>query len=108
MNLQIVMLNIPLTVLATFLGNLPAVLVQSTKIVQLGPKLLQQPILLPLSGRILSPCQSTHRFGWVWLDPLHQISESVFRIVQFIAAFASHTVNHKILSFIKHYLFWMY
>jgi hypothetical protein len=66
-------------VLATGLGNPPAVPVCTAKTGQFGSRPVQKSELLTLGGTNLDPYPSTHGFQRVWTDPSVPISGSAYR-----------------------------
>jgi len=90
---------VPRLVLATGLGNLPAVHVQTGETVWFGSRPLQNHDPQRLGGPNLDPYPSTRGYCLVWLDPLVPISGSVFRVFQFMVAFRSLSANRKIFTF---------
>src|SRR5882757_3074064 len=86
-------------VLATDMGNPPAVQVQTRKMVGIGSKTVQKPNPQHLGGPNPDLYSSTCRFCWVWIDPSVPISSSVLQVFLFMVAFRYPTVNRKILSF---------
>jgi hypothetical protein len=92
----------PEILLATGLGNTPAVRVQTGKTVQFGSRTVQKPDAQRPGGPNPDPYPSTRGFYRVWLDPLVPISSSVYRVVLFLIAFRYPNVNRNILTFAYH------
>ena len=67
-------------VLATGLGNPPAVRVWTAKTSRFGSRPVQKPDPLTLGGPNPDPYPSTRGFRRVWLDPSVPISCSAFRV----------------------------
>jgi len=95
-------------VLATGLGNQPAVLVWTGKTVHFGSRTVEKPdpLLLGCPDAALYP--STHGFRWVWLDLSGPISGFAFQVVLFMVAFRYPTIHRKILMMVGHCSLWMY
>jgi hypothetical protein len=94
-------------VLATGLGNVPAVWVQTGKTVWFGSRTVQKPHPQHLRGPNPDLYASTRGLCRVWLDPSVPISGSVFQVVLFMVAFKYPTVNREILTFAHHCSFQM-
>jgi hypothetical protein len=87
-------------VLATGLGNCPAVRVRTAKTYRFSSKPVEWPDTLNLDGRNPNPYLSTREFCWVWLDPSVRISGSGFGVFLFMVAFRYPIANRKILTLV--------
>ena len=98
----------PNLVLASGLGNRPAVRVWTGKTVRFGPRTVWKPLLRLLGGQNPAPYLSTHGFWRVWQELSGPIFGFAFQIVLFMVAFRCPTVNCKILTMVRHCSFGMY
>jgi len=92
---------------ATGPGNLPAVRVQTRRMVRFGSTTVEKPDPLLLGGPNVAPYPATHGFRRVSLDQSGPISCFAFRVVQFIVAFIYLTVNCKTSTMVCRCSFWM-
>jgi len=95
-------------VLSTRPGNLPAVGVWITKMVQFASRPVQKPQLLLLGEPNSDPYPSTLGYRRVWLDPSVPNSGSGIRVVLFTVSFRYPTDNCKIFTSVHHCLCLMY
>jgi len=86
-------------VLATGLGNPPAVRVRTGQMVPFGCRTVQKPDPQCLGDSNPDPYPSTCRFYQVWIDPSGPISGSVLLVFPFMIAFRYTTANCKTLTF---------
>jgi len=86
-------------VLATGLGNPPAVRVRTGKMVRFGSRTVETPDPQRLGWANLDLYQSTRGFCQACLNPSVPISGFVFRVFLFMVAFRYPTANRKILTF---------
>jgi len=92
-------------VLATGLGNLPAVRVWTGKTVRFGSRPVEQPDLELLGRPNPYPYPSTRGFCRVWLDPSVPVSGSPFRVFLFMATVRYVTVMCNILTLVHYSLY---
>jgi len=91
-------------VIATGLGNPPAVRICTGSSVLFGSITVQKPDQLPLGGPSLYLCQSTYWFWRVWLDLSVPISGSSIWVVLFMVAFRYPILQWKSLTLVRHCL----
>jgi len=94
-------------VLATGPGNPPAVPVRTGNTIWFGSRTVQKPDPLLLGDPNPAPYPSTRRFRRVLLDLSGPISDFAFRVVLFMVALRSLTVNRKILTMVGQCSSWM-
>jgi len=95
-------------VLATGLGNRPAVRVWTGKTVRFGSRPVQNHDWELLGGPNPYPYPLTRGFRRVWLDPSVPVSGSPFRVFLFMVAVIYVTVMCRILTLVHHSLYWFH
>jgi hypothetical protein len=108
MEVLVTNVGVPVIVLATGVGNPPAVQVRTAMTVWFGSKPIQNPDPLHLCGPNLHPYLSIRGFCRVWLDPSASIAGSGIQVFLFIVAFRYPIANRKILTLGYHCPFLMY
>ena len=92
-------------VLATGLGNPPAVRLWTGKTVRFGSRPVQKPDPELIGGPNPFPYPSTRDICRVWLDPLVAVFGSPFRVIVFMVAVSYVTVMCNILTLVHHSLY---